>query len=104
MSGTGLGTSLILLAVGAVLALAIDYQVSSVDINAIGIILMVVGIIGLVLSLMFLGGAGWFGSAPPAGNGHNQDGSVETHTTREVLREADRPGTETTTTRTTRRI
>ena len=46
------GTSLILIAVGAVLAIAIDYQVSGIDIKAIGGILLVVGIIGLLYSLL----------------------------------------------------
>ena len=52
------GTSLILIAVGAVLAIAIDYQVSGIDIKAIGGILLVVGIIGLLYSLFVLASFG----------------------------------------------
>lgn len=48
----GIGISLFLLAVGAVLAFAVDYQVSGVDIEAVGAILMVVGAVGLLLSLL----------------------------------------------------
>jgi hypothetical protein len=49
----GIGVSLILIAAGAILTWAINASVSGVDINTIGVILMVVGAIGLVLSLMF---------------------------------------------------
>jgi len=49
----GIGVSLILIAAGAILTWAVNATVSGVDINTIGIILMVVGAIGLVLSLMF---------------------------------------------------
>jgi hypothetical protein len=48
----GIGLSLILIAVGAILAWAVDYQVAGLDINAAGAILMIVGAIGLVLSLL----------------------------------------------------
>ena len=48
------GTSLVLIAVGAILAFAVDYEISGVDIQTIGWILVVVGIIGLVFSLLFL--------------------------------------------------
>ena len=57
----GIGVSLILIAAGAILTWAVNATVSGVDINAIGVILMVVGAVGLVLSLMFWsswGGAG----------------------------------------------
>lgn len=49
----GIGVSLILIAVGAILTWAVNATVSGLDINTIGIILMIVGAIGLVLSLMF---------------------------------------------------
>jgi len=49
----GVGVSLILVAAGAILTWAVNATVSGVDINTIGVILMVVGAIGLVLSLMF---------------------------------------------------
>jgi hypothetical protein len=43
-----------LIAIGAILAIAVDYQVQGIDINAIGVVLMVVGGIGLLVSLLFL--------------------------------------------------
>jgi hypothetical protein len=49
----GIGVSLILIAAGAILTWAVNATVSGIDINTIGVILMVVGAIGLVLSLMF---------------------------------------------------
>ncbi|MGE3075810.1 MAG: DUF6458 family protein [Dehalococcoidia bacterium] len=49
-----LGISLFLLAVGAVLAFAVNYTASGVDIAAVGWILMAVGFVGILLYLMFL--------------------------------------------------
>jgi hypothetical protein len=49
----GIGVSLILIAVGAVLALAVDADVSGVDIHTIGWIVLIVGAVGLVLSMIF---------------------------------------------------
>src|SRR5436305_6723610 len=49
----GIGVSLILIAAGAILTWAVNASVSGVDINTIGVILMVVGAIGLILSVMF---------------------------------------------------
>ncbi len=55
------GTSLFLIAVGAILAVAVDYQVTGIDINAIGAILIVVGIVGLIFSLLFMASFAPFG-------------------------------------------
>lgn len=49
----GIGVSLFLIAVGAILAWAVDVSASGIDINMVGIILMAVGGIGLLLSLLF---------------------------------------------------
>jgi hypothetical protein len=48
------GTSLFLIALGAVLAMAVNVTVTGIDINAVGVILMVVGLFGLLYSLLFL--------------------------------------------------
>ena len=58
----GIGVSLILIAVGAVLTWAVNASVSGVDINAIGVILMIVGAVGLLLSLIFWGSWGGYGA------------------------------------------
>jgi len=50
-----LGTSLFLIAVGAILTFAINASVSGIDIATVGIILMIVGVIGLLVSLFYWG-------------------------------------------------
>ncbi len=49
----GIGVSLILIAVGAILTWAVSATVSGLDINTVGVILLIVGAIGLVLSMVF---------------------------------------------------
>ena len=51
----GIGTSLFLIAVGAILYFAVNADISGLEISTIGLILMVVGVIGLLISLFFLG-------------------------------------------------
>jgi Domain of unknown function (DUF6458) len=63
----GVGVSLILIAAGAILTWAVNATVSGVDIQTIGVILMVVGAVGLLLSLVFWSSWGGFGG--PAGPG-----------------------------------
>jgi heme/copper-type cytochrome/quinol oxidase subunit 2 len=47
-----LGTSLFLIAVGAIMRYAISDSLEGVDIPTVGLILMIVGIIGLLISLL----------------------------------------------------
>jgi hypothetical protein len=47
----GIGVSVFLIAVGAVLAFAVHAAVNGVNIHTVGIILMIAGAIGLVVSL-----------------------------------------------------
>jgi hypothetical protein len=49
----GLGVSLLLIAAGAILAFAVNADVSGVDVQTIGWILLIVGIVGAVLSMIF---------------------------------------------------
>jgi membrane protein implicated in regulation of membrane protease activity len=49
-----LGASLFLLAVGAILAFAVDAEVAGLDIDTIGVILMIVGVIGLLFSIVWM--------------------------------------------------
>lgn len=58
----GIGVSLFLIAVGAILALAVDYEASGIDVATMGVILMVVGGLGLLLSLLFWSSFAPFGS------------------------------------------
>jgi hypothetical protein len=58
----GIGVSLILIAAGAILAFAIHVSTSSAfNLHTIGIILLVVGILGALLSAMFWSSWGGFG-------------------------------------------
>jgi Domain of unknown function (DUF6458) len=51
----GIGTSLFLIAVGAILYFAVNADVQGLEISTVGVILMVIGAVGLVISLFFLG-------------------------------------------------
>jgi hypothetical protein len=59
----GIGVSLLLIAVGAVLAFAVNVTSSGFNIHTIGIILLVVGVVGVFISMMFWSSWGGFGSA-----------------------------------------
>jgi len=50
----GIGTSIFLIAVGAILYFAVNADVSGLEISTVGLILMLVGALGLVISLFFL--------------------------------------------------
>lgn len=50
-----IGTSLVLIAAGAILRYAVTATVEGVDLRVVGLVLMIVGIVGLVLSLLWLG-------------------------------------------------
>jgi uncharacterized protein DUF6458 len=57
----GIGVSIFLIAVGAVLAFAVDAEVSGLDIQVVGWILLGVGALGILLSLIFWSSWGGFG-------------------------------------------
>ena len=57
----GLGVSIFLIAVGAILTWAVNAEVSGLDIAAVGVILIVTGALGLLLSLIFW--SSWGGPA-----------------------------------------
>jgi beta-lactamase regulating signal transducer with metallopeptidase domain len=48
------GTSLFLIAVGAILRYAVTATVSGVSLTTIGLILMIIGAVGLVISLFYM--------------------------------------------------
>jgi hypothetical protein len=48
-----IGTSIFLIAAGAILRYATHFNIQSVDEHEVGLILMVVGVAGLVLSLLY---------------------------------------------------
>jgi hypothetical protein len=66
-----------LVALGAVLAFSVSFQVVGIDIVAIGAILMIVGFIGLAMTILTIAGyAPWYARAGAAPS--NQMGAVAT--------------------------
>ncbi|MFP5375566.1 MAG: DUF6458 family protein [Acidimicrobiia bacterium] len=59
----GIGVSVFLIAVGAILAFAVDVTTEGVNLDTVGVILMIVGSIGLLASLLF------WSSVSPYGRG-----------------------------------
>lgn len=57
----GISLSILLIAVGAVLAWAVSAEVSGVDIQVMGVILVIVGVFGLIASVIFWSSWGGFG-------------------------------------------
>ena len=49
----GVGVSIVLIAVGAILTWGVTAEVEGLDVTAVGVILLIVGLLGLVLSLIF---------------------------------------------------
>ena len=68
----GVGTSIVLIAVGAILRFAVSVTTTGFNIHSIGVILMVVGVLGLLLSMVFWSSWGGFGG----GNGYRRQRRV----------------------------
>lgn len=49
----GIGTSIFLIALGAILKFAVTDAISGIELATIGLILMIVGALGLVISLFY---------------------------------------------------
>jgi len=77
-----IGTSLVLIALGAILTFAVSVDAKGFNINTVGVILMIVGAIGLVVSLVLYGMA----DRAPAGYVREREVPVRD---REVVRERD---------------
>lgn len=75
MVNMNIGFSLFLVAVGAILAWAVTAEVAGIDITIVGVILLIVGLVGLALSLLF-----WSSFAPFARRGPDviETRSIET--------------------------
>ncbi len=56
----GISVSILLVAVGAILTWGVTADAEGLDVNAIGVILMIVGILGLVISMIFWSSWGGF--------------------------------------------
>jgi hypothetical protein len=66
----GTGVSILLIAVGAILRFAVTVTATGFNIHTIGLILLIVGIAGLVISLFFWSSWGGFGGS--GGGYHRQ--------------------------------
>ena len=81
----GIGVSLVLIAIGAVLKWAVTATASGVNLATVGVVLMIVGAMGILLSLIFWsswGGFGGRGAAATTGAG-NTTGASRTTVVRE---------------------
>lgn len=65
----GIGVSVFLIAVGAILNFAITWTAEGVNLETVGVILMIVGAIGLLMSMLFWSSFAPFGSG---GNGRSE--------------------------------
>jgi hypothetical protein len=50
----GIGTSIFLIAVGAILYFAVNADISGLEISTVGLILMIIGILGLIISFFLM--------------------------------------------------
>jgi len=50
----GIGTSIFLIALGAILYFAVEVDISGLELSTVGVILMIVGILGLIISLFLM--------------------------------------------------
>ena len=55
----GIGVSVFLIALGAILTFALEVDAEGINLDTVGIILMIVGVIGLLASMLF-----WSSFAP----------------------------------------
>ncbi|HEY6606061.1 MAG TPA: DUF6458 family protein [Gaiellaceae bacterium] len=68
----GMGVSLLLVAVGAILVWAVNATVSGLELHTIGWILLIVGAVGALLSLIFWSSWGGFGGPRPVDDGRRR--------------------------------
>jgi hypothetical protein len=63
----GVGTSIVLIAAGAILRFAVSVTTTGFNLHSIGLILIIVGALSLVLSIMFWSSWGGFGAGTSGG-------------------------------------
>ncbi|MHB8470030.1 MAG: DUF6458 family protein [Gaiellaceae bacterium] len=71
----GFGVGIFLAAVGAVLAFAVSATVNGVNIHTVGWILLIVGIVGIVLSMIFW--SSWAGPGYWSNNGRRRTTTID---------------------------
>ena len=72
----GISLSIFLIAIGAILAWAVDAEVQGIDIQVAGVILVIVGAMGLVVSLIFWSSWGGFGHRDASGAAGGQNTTI----------------------------
>jgi hypothetical protein len=80
-----LGASLFLLAAGAILTFAVEAEVAGLDINTVGVILMVIGVIGLLFSLVWMQRSRTAGTRTVVREEEPREGRVVREERRDVL-------------------
>ena len=50
----GIGTSIFLIALGAILTFAVEIDISGLELSAVGVILMIAGALGLIISIFLM--------------------------------------------------
>jgi hypothetical protein len=80
-----LGASLFLLAAGAILYFAVEAEVAGLDIDAIGVILMIIGAIGLVFSIVWMSRTRSAGTRTVVREEEPREGRVVREERRDVL-------------------
>ena len=73
----GISLSIFLIAVGAILTWAVNAEVSGIDLQVAGVILMIVGAVGFIASLVFWSSWGGFGQRDAATAGGQNTTIVE---------------------------
>jgi hypothetical protein len=76
----GIGTSIVIFAIGAILRFAVNVSASGFNVHTVGVILMIVGVVGFLVSLAFWGSWGGFG-------GYHRRRAVYTDSTGNVVEE-----------------
>jgi hypothetical protein len=71
----GVGTSIVVFAIGAILRFATTVSTSNFNIHTIGVILMIVGAVGFLVSLVFWSSWGGFGGYSRRRRSVYRDGS-----------------------------
>jgi len=73
----GVGTSIVVFAIGAIMRFAVSARTTNFSIHTIGVILMIVGAVGFVISLLFWSSWGGFGGGRRRRSVyHRPDGTV----------------------------
>ncbi|MGD9797309.1 MAG: DUF6458 family protein [Acidimicrobiia bacterium] len=75
----GIGVSIFLLAVGAILAFAVEVTADGINLDTVGVILMIVGAFGVLLSLAFWSSWGGWGRRDTYVDGPAETTTVERH-------------------------